>query len=47
MDTYNFQCLVIQSTSDTGMLLLLPEILFFCLGSSATMVKIFGGFHLD
>lgn len=33
MDTYNFQCLVIQSTSDTGVLSLPPEILFFYLGS--------------
>lgn len=29
MDTYNFQCLVIQSTSDTRMLLLLLERVFF------------------
>lgn len=46
METYNSQCLVIQSTSDAGMLSLLPEMLFFYLGSSATMIKIFVGFHL-
>lgn len=46
MDTYNCQCLIIQSTSDTGMLSPLFEILFFYLGSSRTVVKIFVGFFL-
>ena len=41
MDTCNLQCLVIQSTGDTGMLSLLPEVLFFHLGSSGTEVKIY------